>query len=314
MAARHEQKKRPAEKLETWELRAAFAAGAVARCTAARCPPTARWSRSATEVNRDYVRRHPDAERLGSLRAGHRRAPRRDPRRQPAELAAVADLFAAFGMLPGRLLRPARRRLTGSGGFHRLPAHRQRRVGAQPVPGVHLDAGHRGRAILRCRPAAPRGVLPRAPSAVRPRAARPGPDDRGRRRLRRRSGAEDFVAAAVAAFALSREPIDKAWYDELSRVSAVAADIAGVALHPRQPPDAASARHRRAVPADDRARHHHDRRHPGPPRWRRARGAVAPDVVSRTGRTAPVSRRGRASSAGAACGCASAKSRRAVSR
>ena len=40
--------------------------------------------------------------------------------------------------------------------------------------------------------------------------------------------AEAFVAAAVSAFALSREPIDKAWYDELSPVSAVAADIAGV--------------------------------------------------------------------------------------
>src|SRR4029077_18897431 len=40
--------------------------------------------------------------------------------------------------------------------------------------------------------------------------------------------ADDFVAQAVAAFALSREPIDKSWYDELSRVSAVAADIAGV--------------------------------------------------------------------------------------
>lgn len=37
-----------------------------------------------------------------------------------------------------------------------------------------------------------------------------------------------FVAAAVAAFALSREPVEKSWYDELSRVSAVAADIAGV--------------------------------------------------------------------------------------
>ena len=40
--------------------------------------------------------------------------------------------------------------------------------------------------------------------------------------------ADDFVAQAVAAFALSREPVEKSWYDELSRVSAVAADIAGV--------------------------------------------------------------------------------------
>ncbi|PRC62493.1 DUF1338 domain-containing protein, partial [Mycobacterium sp. ITM-2017-0098] len=40
--------------------------------------------------------------------------------------------------------------------------------------------------------------------------------------------ADAFVADAVAAFALSREPIDRAWYSELSAVSAVAADIAGV--------------------------------------------------------------------------------------
>ncbi len=40
--------------------------------------------------------------------------------------------------------------------------------------------------------------------------------------------ADQFVGQAVAAFALSREPIDRGWYEELSRVSAVAADIAGV--------------------------------------------------------------------------------------
>ena len=42
------------------------------------------------------------------------------------------------------------------------------------------------------------------------------------------SEADDFVRRAAAAFALSRKPIDRAWYDELSAVSAVAADIAGV--------------------------------------------------------------------------------------
>jgi uncharacterized glyoxalase superfamily metalloenzyme YdcJ len=40
--------------------------------------------------------------------------------------------------------------------------------------------------------------------------------------------AERFVRAAVGAFALSREPIDRGWYEELTTVSAVAADIAGV--------------------------------------------------------------------------------------
>jgi uncharacterized glyoxalase superfamily metalloenzyme YdcJ len=43
-----------------------------------------------------------------------------------------------------------------------------------------------------------------------------------------RDHARGFVDRATAAFALSREPIDRAWYDELTAVSAVAADIAGV--------------------------------------------------------------------------------------
>lgn len=42
------------------------------------------------------------------------------------------------------------------------------------------------------------------------------------------NAAHNFVGAAVAAFALSRKPIDKSWYAELGQVSEVAADIAGV--------------------------------------------------------------------------------------
>jgi uncharacterized glyoxalase superfamily metalloenzyme YdcJ len=42
------------------------------------------------------------------------------------------------------------------------------------------------------------------------------------------ASADRFVAAAVSAFALSRQPIERAWYEELTKVSAVAADIAGV--------------------------------------------------------------------------------------
>ncbi|MEV0372109.1 VOC family protein [Streptomyces sp. NPDC050636] len=41
--------------------------------------------------------------------------------------------------------------------------------------------------------------------------------------------AERFLTLAVAAFELSPEPVDRAWYAELERVSAVAADIGGVA-------------------------------------------------------------------------------------
>ncbi|MFG3309108.1 2-oxoadipate dioxygenase/decarboxylase family protein [Streptomyces wuyuanensis] len=40
--------------------------------------------------------------------------------------------------------------------------------------------------------------------------------------------AERFLGLAVAAFELSPEPVDRAWYAELARVSAVAADIGGV--------------------------------------------------------------------------------------
>ncbi|GII94634.1 2-oxoadipate dioxygenase/decarboxylase [Sinosporangium siamense] len=40
--------------------------------------------------------------------------------------------------------------------------------------------------------------------------------------------AKRFIHLAVQAFALSAEPIDKAWYETLERISAVAADIGGV--------------------------------------------------------------------------------------
>lgn len=40
--------------------------------------------------------------------------------------------------------------------------------------------------------------------------------------------AEEFLTRAASSFALSPEPIDRAWYTELEKVSAVAADIGGV--------------------------------------------------------------------------------------
>ncbi|WP_354529404.1 DUF1338 family protein [Nakamurella sp. UYEF19] len=42
------------------------------------------------------------------------------------------------------------------------------------------------------------------------------------------SDAQKFLAGAARSFALSAEPIDRAWYQELEQVSAVAADIGGV--------------------------------------------------------------------------------------
>lgn len=181
----------------------------------------------SAQVNRDYVARHRDAERLGSL--ARVTAERHGAIRvgNPAELAAVADLFAAFGMLPV--------------GYYDL------RTAAAPVPVVatafrpidtqelahnpfrvftsmlalrdprffDTDLRSRVQTFLTRRELFDPALLARA----RQVAAAGGCDA---------EEADAFVDQAVAAFALSREPIEKSWYDELSRVSAVAADIAGV--------------------------------------------------------------------------------------
>ena len=105
-----------------------------------------------------------------------------------------------------------------------------------------------------------------------------------------------------------------AWYRELERISAVAADIGGVAVHAHQPPHAAGPRHRRALRADEGPRHRDDRRHPGPAALGRPGRPAAPDVVPRAGRAARVPRRRRLGARRRRCGCASARSRRAASR
>ncbi len=217
---------RCAKWLPTSRLRARFAAG-LSAMYAAEVPAYGTLVAVSEEVNADYVARHADADRFGSLRRVT--AERHGAIRvgSPAELAAVADLFAAFGML--------------AVGYYDL------RCAASPVPVVStafrpidanelslnpfrvftsmlatrdarfFDCGLRRRvdAFLARRRLFDPALLDRA----RVIAAEGGcPGDRAR----------EFVAAAVAAFALSGEPIDKSWYDELSRVSAVAADIAGV--------------------------------------------------------------------------------------
>ena len=44
----------------------------------------------------------------------------------------------------------------------------------------------------------------------------------------RRDAADELLRRATAAFALSSIPVDRAWYDQLEHISAVAADIGGV--------------------------------------------------------------------------------------
>ena len=211
---------------ETWELRAAFAA-ALSRMYGAEVPAYTTLVDVSVEVNRDHVAAAPGADRLGSL--DRVTAERHGAIRvgSPAELADVADLFAAFGMYPV--------------GFYDL------RDAAAPVPVVStafrpIDSDELARnpfrvftsmlavaderfftADLRARIdrfVTQRQLFDPALIAEARRISADGGVDEDR--------AQRFVDAAVSAFALSHEPIDRGWYDELTGVSAVAADIAGV--------------------------------------------------------------------------------------
>jgi uncharacterized glyoxalase superfamily metalloenzyme YdcJ len=189
----------------------------------------------STQVNRDYAARHAGAERSpasgwypqdslsrvtaerhGAIRVG-----------TPDELAAVAELFSAFGMAPVGYydLRDAASPVpVVSTAFRPIDAqelaHNPFRVFTSMLSirdPRFFDAELRARVqrFLGRRELFDPALLARA----RVIAADDGCDA---------DEADDFVAQAVAAFALSREPVEKSWYDELSRVSAVAADIAGV--------------------------------------------------------------------------------------
>ncbi|MBV9353532.1 MAG: VOC family protein [Mycobacterium sp.] len=218
--------RRPHRRLATSQLRERFAAG-LSAMYGSEVPAYTTLVEVSAAVNRDCATRRPGAERLGSL--SRVTAERHGAIRvgTPAELAAVADLFSAFGMAPV--------------GYYDL------RDTASPVPVVStafrptdeqelarnpfrvftsmlairdsrfFDAELRARVqtFLGRRQLFDPALITRA----RVIAAEGGCDA---------EEADDFVGQAVSAFALSREPIEKSWYAELSRVSAVAADIAGV--------------------------------------------------------------------------------------
>lgn len=212
--------------LVPWELRARFAAG-LSAMYAREVPAYSTLVEVSAQVNSDYAERNPGAERLGSL--SRVTAERHGAIRVggPAELAAVADLFAAFGMLPvgyydlrsarspvpvvSTAFRPIGANELASNPFRvftSMLATRDRRF---------FDAGLRARveAFVARRRLFDPALLARARVIAAARGCDAGE-------------ADAFVTAATASFALSREPIDKTWYDELARVSAVAADIAGV--------------------------------------------------------------------------------------
>jgi uncharacterized glyoxalase superfamily metalloenzyme YdcJ len=214
------------KKLPTWRLRERFAAG-LSAMYAHEVPAYTTLVEVSTQVNREYADRYPGAQRLGSL--SRVTAERHGAIRvgTPQELADVADLFAAFGMVPV--------------GYYDL------RDAASPVPVVStafrpVDADELARNPFRVFTSMLALKDPRFfDTDLRARVQRFLECRQlfdsaliGRARMIAADGgcavaeADDFVAQAVAAFALSHLPIDKSWYEELSRVSPVAADIAGV--------------------------------------------------------------------------------------
>ncbi|WP_375431681.1 2-oxoadipate dioxygenase/decarboxylase family protein [uncultured Friedmanniella sp.] len=183
----------------------------------------------AHQVNADVAARAgADAERLGSL--DRVTAERHGAIRvgTPAELAQVARVFAAMGMHPTGYydLRDAAASSVPvvSTAFRPLDADELAanpfRVFTSVLAATDrrffsADLSARLQTFLARRRLFPGGLLALADRAVAD-GGLADPD------------AATFLRLAAASFALSSEPIDRAWYRELEQVSAVAADIGGV--------------------------------------------------------------------------------------
>lgn len=214
--------------IPTWQLRARFAVR-LAELYGGEVPAYNTLVEVAGEVNRRVMdARGADAERLGSL--DRVTAERHGAIRvgSPAELAQVARIFGALGMYPT--------------GFYDL-----RDAQPQPIPVVSTafrphDAEELARNPFRVFTSmlvpqdrrffdadlqqrleefiAARTLFPDELLELADRAEADGGLSE--------TDADRFLDLAAASFALSDEPVDRAWYDELSAISGVAADIGGV--------------------------------------------------------------------------------------
>jgi uncharacterized glyoxalase superfamily metalloenzyme YdcJ len=210
------------------ELRSRFAAR-LSRLYGAEVPAYTTLVEVSQEVNeRVIARQGAQAERLGSI--DRVTAERHGAIRvgSPHELAQVARVFGALGMFPC--------------GFYDL-----RDAAPAPIPVVSTAFRPLDRAELAANP------FRVFTSMLVPEDRRffdPDLEDRLRRFLAARElfpaellaladvaieegglpapAADRYLELAAASFALSTEPIDRAWYRELERVSGVAADIGGV--------------------------------------------------------------------------------------
>ncbi|WP_189324284.1 2-oxoadipate dioxygenase/decarboxylase [Streptomyces flaveus] len=211
-----------------WQLRAAFAAR-LSEMYGQEVPAYTTLVDVSREVNEDVLREQgADAERLGSI--SRVTAERHGAIRvgTPQELQQVARIFGALGMHPVGFydLREAAASAVPviSTAFRPVDGEELARNPFRvftsmltPADPRFFDADLRARleAFLARRELFPPELLTLADRAA---AERELPED----------DAERFLQLAVRAFELSPEPVDRAWYETLERISAVAADIGGV--------------------------------------------------------------------------------------
>jgi len=211
-----------------WQLRARFAR-ALSDLYGTEVPAYTTLVEVSQEVNRDFVAANPEtadrfgsidrvtAERHGAIRVG-----------SPTELAQVARVFGAIGMVPV--------------GFYDL-----RDAKPNPIPVVStafrpVDREELARNPFRVFTSL---LVPEDRRFFTPELEQQLKEFIGSRTLfpdellviADRSiadgglSAEDadrFIELATASFALSPEPVDRAWYEALDAISSVAADIGGV--------------------------------------------------------------------------------------
>ncbi|WP_431773869.1 2-oxoadipate dioxygenase/decarboxylase [Streptomyces cucumeris] len=214
--------------ISQWQLRAAFARR-LSDMYGQEVPAYTTLVDVSHEVNEDVLRAEgAGAERLGSI--SRVTAERHGAIRvgTPAELEQVARIFGALGMHPVGFydLREAAASAVPvvSTAFRPVDGEELARNPFRvftsmltPADPRFFDAGLRARleTFLASRTLFPPELLTLADRAAADRGL---PDE----------DAERFLRLAVRSFELSREPIDRGWYETLEKVSAVAADIGGV--------------------------------------------------------------------------------------
>ncbi|HET6359101.1 VOC family protein [Streptomyces sp.] len=214
--------------LPTWRLRAAFARR-LSDMYGAEVPAYTTLLEVSAQVNDEVIGKGGDAGRLGGIERVT--AERHGAIRvgTPREMRQVAQIFAAFGMHPVGFydLREAAASSVPvvSTAFRAIDAEELERNPFRVFTSMlttadrrFFDADLQARleSFLARRELFPPELLDLAARAEREQ----GLDE---------SSAERLLTLAVAAFELSREPVERAWYAELERISAVAADIGGVA-------------------------------------------------------------------------------------